>query len=148
MPTPFTHLRYAERALTDPALPDSARAALEAGLPEYLLGSVVADAQAVAKADLVPKKEGNPCTGVLRWWICNIGTKTAAASTATVQFDENQPIGRSIPMLAPGQCSVKNTTLLPPQSDGEVVWRVTADATNKVAESNENNNVIGGLCVE
>lgn len=45
MPTPFTHLRYAERALIDPALPETARTALEAGLPEYLLGSVVADGQ-------------------------------------------------------------------------------------------------------
>ncbi|MBK8022887.1 MAG: hypothetical protein IPK19_16010 [Chloroflexi bacterium] len=48
MPTPFTHLRYAQRALIDPALPDALRPALTAALPEYLLGSVVADGQGLA----------------------------------------------------------------------------------------------------
>lgn len=48
MPTPFTHLRYAERALSDPALSSAARDLLEASLPEYLVGSVVADAQGLA----------------------------------------------------------------------------------------------------
>lgn len=45
MPTPFTHLHYAQRAFRDPALPDRARALLAAHLPEFLLGSVVVDAQ-------------------------------------------------------------------------------------------------------
>ncbi|MCK6578927.1 MAG: hypothetical protein L6Q98_12555 [Anaerolineae bacterium] len=48
MPTPFTHLRYAQRALTDPVLPAAMRAALTRHLPEYLLGSVVADGQGLA----------------------------------------------------------------------------------------------------
>jgi hypothetical protein len=48
MPTPFTHLHYAQRALRDPALPASACDLLTAHLPEYLLGSVVADGQGQA----------------------------------------------------------------------------------------------------
>ncbi len=45
MPTPFTHLHYAQRVWRDPALPAHARALLTAHLSEYLLGSVVADGQ-------------------------------------------------------------------------------------------------------
>jgi hypothetical protein len=43
MPTPFTHLHYAQRVYRDLAL--TYRAALDAGLNEFLLGSVVADGQ-------------------------------------------------------------------------------------------------------
>ena len=48
MPTPFTHLLYAQRLLSDPAVPASQRALLNSHLPAYLLGSVVADAHALA----------------------------------------------------------------------------------------------------
>ncbi|MBI1258670.1 MAG: hypothetical protein GC204_14475 [Chloroflexi bacterium] len=48
MPTPFTHLHYAQRLLTDPAVPVEQRALLNDQRGAYLLGSVSADAQALA----------------------------------------------------------------------------------------------------
>jgi hypothetical protein len=48
MPTPFTHLVYAQRLLSDPAVPADQRALLNAQRGAYLLGSVVADAHALA----------------------------------------------------------------------------------------------------
>lgn len=44
MPTPFTHLRYAEDVLTDPQVPAAVRALLNAQRSAYLLGSISADA--------------------------------------------------------------------------------------------------------
>lgn len=48
MPTPFTHLYYAQRWLSDPAVPVRQRALLNAHRSAYLLGSVVADAHGLA----------------------------------------------------------------------------------------------------
>jgi hypothetical protein len=48
MPTPFTHLVYAQHLLSDPAVPDADRALINANRGAYLLGSVVADAHALA----------------------------------------------------------------------------------------------------
>ncbi len=48
MPTPFTHLLYAQRLLTDPAVPADQRALLNGHRAAYLLGSVAADAHALA----------------------------------------------------------------------------------------------------
>lgn len=48
MPTPFTHLLYAQRLLSDPAVPPDQRALLNAQRGAYLLGSIVADAHALA----------------------------------------------------------------------------------------------------
>jgi hypothetical protein len=48
MPTPFTHLVYAQRLLSDPAVPDDDRRLLNANRGAYLLGNVVADAHALA----------------------------------------------------------------------------------------------------
>ena len=48
MPTPFTHLLTAQRALSDPAIPAAGRALLETHRGAYLLGSVVADAHGLA----------------------------------------------------------------------------------------------------
>jgi len=48
MPTPFTHLLYAQRLLDDPAVPGDQRALLNDQRGAYLLGSIVADAQALA----------------------------------------------------------------------------------------------------
>ena len=48
MPTPFTHLLYAQRLLSDPAVPAPDRALLDAHRPAYLLGSIVADAHGLA----------------------------------------------------------------------------------------------------
>jgi hypothetical protein len=48
MPTPFTHLRYAQGLLTDPAVPAADRTLLNAERGAYLLGSVVADAHGLA----------------------------------------------------------------------------------------------------
>ncbi len=45
MPTPFSHLAITQRLLTNPELPTLQLALLEAHLPAYLLGSVVADAR-------------------------------------------------------------------------------------------------------
>ena len=48
MPTPFTHLVYAQHLLSDPAVPEEDRALLNANIGAFLLGSVAADAQALA----------------------------------------------------------------------------------------------------
>lgn len=48
MPTPFTHLVYAQHLLSDPAVPEADRSLLNANRGAYLLGSVVADAHALA----------------------------------------------------------------------------------------------------
>ena len=48
MPTPFTHLHYAQRLLSDPAVPAAQRALLNTQRGAYLLGSVSADAQMLA----------------------------------------------------------------------------------------------------
>ncbi len=48
MPTPFTHLHYAQRALVDPAVDAPLRALLEHDAGAYLLGSVVADGHFLA----------------------------------------------------------------------------------------------------
>lgn len=48
MPTPFTHLAYAQRLAVDLSLPASTRDFLAAHLPAYLLGSIAADAQTIA----------------------------------------------------------------------------------------------------
>src|SRR5271170_1852458 len=48
MPTPFTHLYYAQRLLSDPAVPAEQRALLNSYRSAYLLGSVVADAHGLA----------------------------------------------------------------------------------------------------
>ena len=48
MPTPFTHLLYAQRLLDDPAVPVDQRALLNDQRGAYLLGSIVADAQSLA----------------------------------------------------------------------------------------------------
>lgn len=45
MPTPFTHLEYAQRLLRDTALPDSHRALLREHTAAFLLGSIAADAR-------------------------------------------------------------------------------------------------------
>lgn len=45
MPTPFSHLWIANRLLEDEAVPAPIRAQLEAQMPAFLLGSVVADAR-------------------------------------------------------------------------------------------------------
>ena len=47
MPTPFTHLRYAQDLLTDPAVPAQGRALLNTERGAYLLGSVIADAHSL-----------------------------------------------------------------------------------------------------
>ncbi|MBE2182848.1 MAG: zinc dependent phospholipase C family protein [Anaerolineae bacterium] len=47
MPTPFTHLAYAQRLLTDDELPENARQLLQSQRPAFLLGSIAADAQTV-----------------------------------------------------------------------------------------------------
>jgi len=48
MSTPFTHLLYAQRLLSDPAVPAEQRALLNAQRGAYLLGSIAADAQGLA----------------------------------------------------------------------------------------------------
>jgi len=45
MPTPFTHLAFAQRALRDPALEERHRALLNAEQGAFLLGNVAADAR-------------------------------------------------------------------------------------------------------
>lgn len=45
MPTPFTHMEIACQLLGDPAIPADKRAFLQAHLPAYMLGSVIADAR-------------------------------------------------------------------------------------------------------
>jgi hypothetical protein len=49
MPTPFTHLAYAHHWLNDPRSPSSETAFAQAYLPDFLLGSVAADARVPAK---------------------------------------------------------------------------------------------------
>jgi hypothetical protein len=48
MPTPFTHLAYAQRFLADETLSRGAHAFLTAHLPAFMLGSIAADAQTIA----------------------------------------------------------------------------------------------------
>lgn len=43
MPTPFTHIIYAQRLLTDSALPQTVRELLQAQRPAFWLGSIAAD---------------------------------------------------------------------------------------------------------
>jgi hypothetical protein len=50
MPTPFTHLAFAQRALRDPALDEPIRALLNTERGAFLLGSVAADARVGAGA--------------------------------------------------------------------------------------------------
>ncbi len=47
MPTPFTHLAYAQRLLSDDGLTENVRHLLENEHPSFLLGSVAADAQTI-----------------------------------------------------------------------------------------------------
>lgn len=51
MPTPFTHLRIAQHLLDDEALPQTVRQMLAASMPDYLLGSIIADARVHPGAD-------------------------------------------------------------------------------------------------
>lgn len=48
MPTPFTHLAYAQRLLSEPGLPPTARALLHAHRPAFWLGSIAADVQTIS----------------------------------------------------------------------------------------------------
>jgi hypothetical protein len=47
MPTPFTHLAYAQRLLADDGLPEYVRHLLQSERPAFLLGSIAADAQTI-----------------------------------------------------------------------------------------------------
>lgn len=47
MPTPFTHLAYAQRLLADDGLPEGVRHLLHSERPAFLLGSIAADAQTI-----------------------------------------------------------------------------------------------------
>jgi hypothetical protein len=45
MPTPFTHLQITQKLLTDTSLPEATRTQIQAYLPAFQLGSIVADAR-------------------------------------------------------------------------------------------------------
>lgn len=45
MPTPFTHLQITQQLIADPALPEAYRTQIQANLPAFQLGSIVADAR-------------------------------------------------------------------------------------------------------
>jgi hypothetical protein len=48
MPTPFTHLAYAQHLLADEMLPEDAHGLIHAELAAFLLGSIAADAQTIS----------------------------------------------------------------------------------------------------
>jgi hypothetical protein len=48
MPTPFTHLAYAQRILEDETLPADVHQLIHAECPSFLLGSIAADAQTIS----------------------------------------------------------------------------------------------------
>ena len=45
MPTPFTHLKITQQLIIDPVLPEAYRTQIQANLPAFQLGSIVADAR-------------------------------------------------------------------------------------------------------
>jgi hypothetical protein len=99
--------------------------------------------------DLVPVDKGSTfCTidgGGLVVTIGNIGDVPSAASTARIAITGGQTVDRPTAALDPGHEDKLDPVPLP-NTEGRIVFTITADHPKQVAESNELNNVAMGSC--
>jgi CARDB len=99
--------------------------------------------------DLVPvPDEAGLCQGdrVISFRVTNLGTGSAGPSTTTVDFGPYGTISLPTPALGPGQDVPFQVPIPAGCKDPDCEFTITVDAGNAIAETDEGNNVLRGVC--
>jgi hypothetical protein len=106
---------------------------------------------ASALTDLVPRS-ANPqmcekdAAGRLLLSVANVGAGHARASSTVVRFDADA-VSIATPPLPAGATVQLPPITIPAGCSGDCQLTIIVDATNKVAETNDQNNLVTGVCV-
>lgn len=98
----------------------------------------------------VPNENGSFCKGqapVLVVTVKNQGTAAAGPSTTKVDFGQYGSITMPTPILGPGISVDLNFQMPHGCHDPDCEFRITVDADNDVAESDEGNNTASDICI-
>jgi hypothetical protein len=79
-----------------------------------------------------------PCTTNMTFWVTVPNTTTSTPKTITIPTPVIQP-GQTVEI---GPVDIPITCFRP-----DCIFKITVDSTNQVNETNENNNIMEGLCI-
>ncbi len=99
----------------------------------------------------VPAPTGGFCTRTAEGLVVTVknqGTGAAGSSVTRVTFDTGSIVNIPTPPLGPGAQVVLPPAPIPPNCfQSDCGFRITVDATGVIAESNEGNNTVSGICL-